>query len=302
MVSSKGCMQVVLLVCTTLLMLICLMLYVDKGNYSLTWNNNNDFNVTRTVQKNALHVQHDDIRIRLEYYEDTLAEIIRQRNNLSRALNLQQQKIGQMECEKSTSTSSTGGWCAQTSGEKSGQHATDNKLASVLAEFFKGKYVASFGDGPGRYKQLLLDTGLLKGYDAYDGAPFSEKTSEGRVQFLDLTLPQYGLPMYDWILSLEVAEHIPKEHESVFVDNVVRHAKEGIVLSWAKLGQGGYQHVNNQPIEYVKSLFDKLGFVHDAENSTKLQNAASLPWLQWNTNVYWRKSVSNIDKINYLFS
>ena len=26
-----------------------------------------------------------------------------------------------------------------------------------------GKYVGSFGDGPGRYKQLLTDTGLLKG-------------------------------------------------------------------------------------------------------------------------------------------
>ena len=26
-----------------------------------------------------------------------------------------------------------------------------------------GKYVGSFGDGPGRYKQLLTDTELLKG-------------------------------------------------------------------------------------------------------------------------------------------
>lgn len=32
--------------------------------------------------------------------------------------------------------------------------------------------MASFGDGPGRYKQLLLETGLLQSYDAYDGAPF----------------------------------------------------------------------------------------------------------------------------------
>ena len=28
---------------------------------------------------------------------------------------------------------------------------------------FSGKYVGSFGDGPGRYKALLLKTGLLKG-------------------------------------------------------------------------------------------------------------------------------------------
>ena len=102
---------------------------------------------------------------------------------------------------------------------------------------FSGKYVASFGDGPGRYKQLLLESGLLKGYDSYDGAPFSEKTSEGRVQYLDLTLPQYGLPLYEWVISLEVAEHIPREFENIYLDNIVRHAKEGVILSWAKLGK-----------------------------------------------------------------
>ena len=35
--------------------------------------------------------------------------------------------------------SSTGGWCAQTSRENSGQHKTDTKLVPVLAEFLKGK-------------------------------------------------------------------------------------------------------------------------------------------------------------------
>jgi len=65
---------------------------------------------------------------------------------------------------------------------------------------------------------------------------YSEKTSEGRVSYLDLTLPQYGLPLYDWVISLEVAEHIPAESEAVFLDNIVRHAREGVVLSWAVPG------------------------------------------------------------------
>ena len=47
-------------------------------------------------------------------------------------------------------------------------------------EFVPGKTVASFGDGPGRYKQLLLETGKVKGYDAFDGAPFSEKNKQGQ--------------------------------------------------------------------------------------------------------------------------
>ncbi|KAL4217205.1 hypothetical protein ACF0H5_023658 [Mactra antiquata] len=231
-----------------------------------------------------------------------------QRNNFSRALNLKQQKIGQAECEviaKSSDAfkvSASGGWCAQTSIENSTHHKTDHRLASTLAEFFKGKHIASFGDGPGRYKQLLLDTGLLKGYDAYDGAPFSEKTSEGRVQYLDLTLPQYGLPLYDWVMSLEVAEHIPKEYESIYLDNIVRHAKEGIVISWAKVGQEGYSHVNNRPFEYVKNLFDNLGFDHDQEASKRLQESATLIWLQWNTNVFRRRDLSNIEDMKMFWT
>ncbi|XP_053406082.1 uncharacterized protein LOC123566181 isoform X2 [Mercenaria mercenaria] len=198
--------------------------------------------------------------------------------------------------------SSTGGWCAQISVENSGEHNTDRKLVPVLANFLKYKYVASFGDGPGRYKQLMLDTGLLKGYDAYDGAPFSEKTSKGRVKYLDLTLPQYGLPLHDWIMSLEVAEHIPQDFESIYLDNIVRHAKEGVILSWAKPEQGGFSHVNTRPFEYVKAAFEKLGFEHDAENSDKLKNGASLKWLQWNTNVYRRKDKSNMEHIKTLLT
>ena len=82
-----------------------------------------------------------------------------------------------------------------------------------------------------------MASGLLKGYDSYDGAPFSEEISEGRVKYLDLTLPQYGLPLYDWIISLEVAEHIPREYENIYLDNIVRHAKEGVILSWARPGK-----------------------------------------------------------------
>ena len=57
------------------------------------------------------------------------------------------------------------------------------------------------------------------------------------MSFLDLTLPQYGLPLYDWVMSLEVAEHIPQDYEAIFIDNIVRHAREGVVLSWAVPGR-----------------------------------------------------------------
>lgn len=238
--------------------------------------------------------------------KDVIDMLIEQRNRVSRQLNLKQQKIGQLECEKSDNSntkanklrvSESGGWCATVSGENSREHKTDTKLVPALADFFSGKLVASFGDGPGVYKQMLTETGKLKAYDAYDGAPYSEKTSEGRVDFLDLTLPQYGIPVYDWIISLEVAEHIPAKFESVYIDNIVRHAKEGVILSWAKPGQSGYSHVNNKPFDYVKKLFSNLGFEHDANASDLLKGSASVMWLKENTNVYRRRNMSVVDSL-----
>ena len=45
---------------------------------------------------------------------------------------------GQYEKNLSGETSSTGGWCAQTSVENSGKHKRDTKLAPILAQFLKG--------------------------------------------------------------------------------------------------------------------------------------------------------------------
>ncbi|KAL3862471.1 hypothetical protein ACJMK2_008435 [Sinanodonta woodiana] len=228
--------------------------------------------------------------------------LIQQRNNASKKANQLQQKIGQMHCENlakmpNEHTSHTGGWCLQESKEDSGKHVTDRVLAAGLAELFKGSKVASFGDGPGRYKQLIEDAGKAVTYDAYDGAPYCEETSKGRVKFLDLTLPQYGLPMYDWVISLEVAEHIPGEFESVYIDNIHRHARVGVVLSWAVPGQGGYAHINNRPFDYVVNIMKEKGLYYNQEKSDYLKNAAQVDWLKRNINVYLRRNSTKSDFI-----
>jgi 2-polyprenyl-3-methyl-5-hydroxy-6-metoxy-1,4-benzoquinol methylase len=68
---------------------------------------------------------------------------------------------------------------------------------------------------------------------------------------MDLSIPQYGILQYDWIISLEVAEHIPEIYEAVYLDNIFRHAKEGIILSWAVPGQGGLSHINNKCFVFI---------------------------------------------------
>lgn len=203
------------------------------------------------------------------------------------------QKFMKYDCQiqkaKGSKVSMFGGWCQDAGSKDGGEHATDQNLIEYLKTFFKGKHVGSFGDGPGEYKRLLDKAGSLASYTAYDGSPFASENSEGRVSHLDFTIEAFGLPAFDWVLSLEVAEHIPAEFESKFVDNLVRHAKEGIVMSWAVPGQGGLSHVNNRDLNYVIRTLDSLGFSHDAEASKQIQAACSLGWLKANVNVYRRK-------------
>ena len=130
---------------------------------------------------------------------------------------------------------------------------------------------------------------------AYDGGPYYDIVSKGRVKYLDLTLPQYGLPLYDWVLSLEVAEHIPREFESTYIDNIVRHAKEGIVLSWAVPRQIGHGHVNTRPLDYIIAILKNRGFILDPEATELIKSKASILYLKRNINVYKRDPNSTVN-------
>ena len=110
-----------------------------------------------------------------------------------------------------------------------------------------------------------------------------------QVKFLDLTLPQYWLPRYDWVLSMEVLEHIPAQYETVVLDNIDRAAGHGVVLSWAVIGQGGFRHINNRSPAYVNQTMYHRGFILDQKASDVLRKRASVSWLKNNVRVYIRK-------------
>jgi hypothetical protein len=50
-----------------------------------------------------------------------------------------------------------------------------------------------------------MKMGKAKRYDAFDGAPFSEKDSQETVKHMDLTNPQFGLKLSDSVVSIEIA-------------------------------------------------------------------------------------------------
>lgn len=107
----------------------------------------------------------------------------------------------------------------------------------------------------------------------------------------DLSVPFYLGNTFDWVLSLEVGEHLPHQYETVFIENLMKHAEKGVILSWAVKGQGGAGHFNEQNNDYIKAKFAKYGYRNDVEAETKLRDKASVGWFK-NTIMVFRKNQS----------
>ena len=69
----------------------------------------------------------------------------------------------------------------------------------------------------------------------------------------------------DVSISLEVGEHLPKEAQEVFMQNVCNSAENALILSWAEIGQAGIGHVNCRSQEDVIEDVESRGFVLDKE-------------------------------------
>ena len=95
------------------------------------------------------------------------------------------------------------------------------------------------------------------------------------LRVIDRTVDFAFTPPYDWVLCLEVCEHVPAEFENKVVANLHRANTKGIILSWAKKGQGGLGHFNEQDNEYVKGVFQSLGYHNNMFVETVLRNSVN---------------------------
>jgi len=174
------------------------------------------------------------------------------------------------------SISQNGAWVGTNA---AGYHMHDKAFSDELVKFFQQRHVRTvvdFGCGLGLYVRDLRAAGIRAG--GFDGNPSTPQISEGRCLHADLSSQLDLGARWGWVLSLEVAEHIPREFEDTFLDNVDQHACAGLVLSWGN--QAGEGHVNVRPSSEVVELFARRGFRISEESTETLRQAATLPWLQ----------------------
>lgn len=165
----------------------------------------------------------------------------------------------------------------------------DVGLASSLVEFFKeqGGSVLDIGCGAGNFTRAFKDADIE--CDGYDGAPNVVEMSNGLCGVMDFSVPVF-LPSFDWVLCLEVGEHIPAEFEHDFIENLHRLNIRGVVLSWAVPGQGGVGHVNERSNDYIRNIFDRLGYWDCLDFEQQLRNSVTISFWFRNTLMVFEKN------------
>ena len=125
-----------------------------------------------------------------------------------------------------------------------------------------------------------------------------ELNSDIRVMLLDIRKAQsFQWPgKWDLAMCFEVAEHIEAEYADRLV-GLMTSAAPVVVMTAATPGQGGLQHVNEQPREYWHKKMAARGFAHWPEKLKVLLDGIEravengeyvTPWLAKNLEVYRR--------------
>lgn len=116
----------------------------------------------------------------------------------------------------------------------------------------------------------------------YEGVKNIEELTSGSIHQRDFTVPFDPCHSFDVVMCLEVAEHIPRAFEDVFLRNIACSARSGLILSWAPPGQFGTGHVNMRTRVEVLAKLGTLGFVEDQTASRFLGSQATFTWFKKN--------------------
>jgi hypothetical protein len=93
---------------------------------------------------------------------------------------------------------------------------------------------------------------------------------------------------FDLAQSLEVAEHLPASRARGFVSDLCRHS-DLVFFGAAPPGQGGENHINEQPYEYWQELFRQEGYeAYDFVRPQVLDRHEVTPWHRYNPVLYVR--------------
>ena len=164
------------------------------------------------------------------------------------------------------------------------------RSASAITEWIQRnldpRSVLDLGSGAGYYLRAFQERGIeAVGLEA---SPAGVSASgKGTLAFTyDLKRPLYASHLFDVVICVEVAEHIPKRYSETLVQSTCRNARRFVVFTAAPPGTPGQDHINCQPANFWMEIFERNGFILRPELTESLRATARTAdtaewWKSW---------------------
>jgi hypothetical protein len=149
-------------------------------------------------------------------------------------------------------------------------HIHSEKLQINLINLLnKEEQIIDFGCGLGFYLSKFKENNFVKllGVEGFNLNNFLFDN----VLIQDLS-QSFDLNLKGNVISLEVGEHIPKNFEDVYIENITKHCDNYLIISWAVPGQGGLGHVNECENNYIINKIENKEFTYLQELSENLRS------------------------------
>ncbi len=166
------------------------------------------------------------------------------------------------------------------------------EVVPLVMEILRPTSVIDVGCGIGTWLSVFREHGIedVLGVDSEYVYRKMLQIPEDRFLGFDLRKPLRLDREFDLALSLEVAEHLPRECAETFVDSLARLAP-AILFCAAIPSQGGEHHLNEQWPDYWASFFRRKEYiVIDCIRRKIWENDAVDWWYAQNTLLFVRKS------------
>lgn len=161
------------------------------------------------------------------------------------------------------------------------------RLAQWIATELAPTTVLDIGCGPGTYVRALRAQGVeATGIDTDERVMGQEHLQQQSLFELE--------QQAELAICLEVAEHIPSEHNDAIAASIAAALLPGGTLIWsaAQPGQGGSGHINCQPKSYWAAALRAVGLERDEETEqellTYITDGYHMGWFANNAMVFYK--------------
>jgi SAM-dependent methyltransferase len=169
-------------------------------------------------------------------------------------------------------------------------------IVPLIFKFISPKSIVDFGCGLGTWLRAFKETGVEEIF-GLDGKwckteLLFKNISPKEFKFVDLENPIVLDKTYDFVISLEVAEHLSEKKADVFVQSLVNAGKI-ILFSAAVPKQGGINHINEQWPAYWKTKFAQYDYYfHDFIRPQIWNNTEIEYWYKQNIFIVAHKDIA----------